>query len=86
MSNWIEDHPEWPMCTNQPCTAHYMTLLYPEVSPSQALLDDISALTFQRITALNEWATEQVRQGRDVMEHEIETGTRRMRPLRPDDV
>ena len=57
------------------------------LSPSGA--DFINALTValaQRRQSLNDWATEQLRQGRDVIEDEIETGIKRMRPLRPDDV
>lgn len=36
--------------------------------------------------ALNDWAAHQARQCREVMEHVIDTGEKRMRPLRPEDV
>jgi len=65
----------------------YMGLLaYAQASTSQALRDDFDALTSQRVAALNDWAIVQARRGMDVIEDEIETGIKRMRPLRPDDV
>lgn len=70
----------------EPSDAYMGLMAYARVSTSQALRDDLDAFTRQRMKALNDWAVEQVRQGREVIEDEIETGIKRMRPIRPDDV
>ena len=53
---------------------------------SANLRADVRKAMLDYIESLDAWAGERVRQGREVMEHEIETGIKRMRPLRPEDV